>query len=54
MDQRIRDLIEQLIEQFEECHAPEIENDHGGDDFCSYCETIEGAKIELAKLIQST
>lgn len=53
MDARTRAIIEQLVEQFEESHQPEIDAEHGGDDFCSYCETIAAAKWELKNALDN-
>src|SRR5262245_41896869 len=38
-----RDLINDLADALREAHQDEIDNEHGGDDSCSYCDLLKEA-----------
>lgn len=43
------DTLRTVTEYLEEAHADEIENDHHGDETCSYCDAIANANAIIAK-----
>ena len=51
--QAVSDLLEvceELCDMLDEAHAGDKAADHGGDESCSYCETLDRARAMIAKV----